>query len=129
MVADWPVQGLPRGERKRFAIGVELVTEPSIIFLDEPTSGLDSREAATVMRVIKKQALQGRTVVATIHVSVFVCYCCSSAGRYSVPSLYFSLKRWSASYTMGCLRFGPMVHCVVHALKGLACRASPSRAR
>jgi ABC-type multidrug transport system ATPase subunit len=70
VVADWPVQGLPRGERKRFAIGVELVTEPSIIFLDEPTSGLDSREAATVMRVIKKQALQGRTVVATIHVSV-----------------------------------------------------------
>ena len=31
--------------------------------------------------------------------------------------------------TAGCLSFHPMAQCVVHALKGLACRASPSRAR
>jgi hypothetical protein len=31
--------------------------------------------------------------------------------------------------TLGYLSFGPMAQCVVHALKGLACRASPSRAR
>ncbi len=29
--------------------------------------------------------------------------------------------------TAGYLSFGPMAQCVVHALKGLACRASPSR--
>jgi serine/threonine protein kinase len=31
--------------------------------------------------------------------------------------------------TAGYLSFHPMAQCVVHALKGLACRASPSRAR
>jgi hypothetical protein len=31
--------------------------------------------------------------------------------------------------TAGDLSFHPMAQCVVHALKGLACRASPSRAR
>ena len=34
---------------------------------------------------------------------------------------------WHA--TAGYLSFGPMAQCIVHALKGLACRSSPSHAR
>ena len=34
-----------------------------------------------------------------------------------------------AASTAGYLSFGLVAQCVVHALKGLACRASPSRAR
>lgn len=40
------------GERKRTAIGVELITDPSMILLDEPTSGLDSFMAKSICRLL-----------------------------------------------------------------------------
>ena len=55
------------GERKRTAIGVELITDPSLILLDEPTSGLDSFKALTIVKLLKKLARQGKTVISTIH--------------------------------------------------------------
>jgi ABC-type multidrug transport system ATPase subunit len=58
---------LSGGERKRVAIGVELITDPSLILLDEPTSGLDSFKALQIVKLLQRQARQGKTVISTIH--------------------------------------------------------------
>lgn len=60
-------RGISGGERKRTAIGYEMVTNPSLIFLDEPTTGLDSYTALSVVRSLQKLAVLGRTVICTIH--------------------------------------------------------------
>ena len=61
------VKGVSGGERKRASIGVELITDPQLIFLDEPTTGLDSFTAASVMETLRALAASGRTVISTIH--------------------------------------------------------------
>jgi ABC-type multidrug transport system ATPase subunit/ABC-type multidrug transport system permease subunit len=60
-------RGLSGGERKRLSIGLQLVSNPSLLFLDEPTTGLDSFAALSVVTTLTKLAKQGRTVIFTIH--------------------------------------------------------------
>jgi ABC-type multidrug transport system ATPase subunit len=61
------IRGVSGGERKRTSIGVELLTNPSMIFLDEPTTGLDSNTAVTIMYLLRDMANSGRTIVSVIH--------------------------------------------------------------
>jgi ABC-type multidrug transport system ATPase subunit len=59
---------ISKSEVKRTAIGVELVTDPSLILLDEPTSGLDSFKALSIVKLMRRLARRhGKTVVSTIH--------------------------------------------------------------
>uniref|UniRef100_A0A0A9Y007 ABC transporter G family member 14 n=1 Tax=Lygus hesperus TaxID=30085 RepID=A0A0A9Y007_LYGHE len=46
-------RGISGGEKKRTAIAVAIVNEPSILFLDEPTTGLDAETACMVVRSIQ----------------------------------------------------------------------------
>lgn len=62
-----PTIGISLANRKKVSIGVELASDPHLLFLDEPTSGLDSTAALKVMNCVKKIADTGRTVICTIH--------------------------------------------------------------
>lgn len=67
IVGNSLIRGISGGERKRTSIGVELLTNPSLIFMDEPTTGLDSATSYNVLQIMKSLAKNGRTVISTIH--------------------------------------------------------------
>jgi ABC-type multidrug transport system ATPase subunit/ABC-type multidrug transport system permease subunit len=63
-----PGAGLNLEQRKRVSIGVELAAKPDILlFLDEPTSGLDGDSAFSIVRLLRKLADSGQTILCTIH--------------------------------------------------------------
>ncbi|KAI9175841.1 hypothetical protein H9P43_006205 [Blastocladiella emersonii ATCC 22665] len=67
IVGTATAKGISGGERKRVCMARELVSNPPVFFLDEPSSGQDSYTAWSVVRLLKKLAESGRTVVATLH--------------------------------------------------------------
>ncbi|KAJ2553512.1 hypothetical protein EV175_002912 [Coemansia sp. RSA 1933] len=62
------MRGVSGGERKRVSIGIELVTDPSILVLDEPSSGLDSSSAEMVVKLTKDMSRERNLcTLMTIH--------------------------------------------------------------
>lgn len=61
------LKGLSGGEQKRTAVGIELISDPKIIFLDEPLTGLDSYNAFELTQTLKRLANTGVTVMMTLH--------------------------------------------------------------
>nr|XP_058973128.1 uncharacterized protein LOC131799421 [Pocillopora verrucosa] len=67
-IGDEESRGISGGQRKRVNIGMELVTDPTLLFLDEPTSGLDSTSSLMVVDALKAVAEEKKlTVVCVIH--------------------------------------------------------------
>ena len=60
------IKGISGGQRKRTSVGVEVITDPTLLFLDEPTSGLDSYSACSLIELLKKVGNKN-TVLCTIH--------------------------------------------------------------
>ncbi|KAJ2724168.1 hypothetical protein GGI07_002122 [Coemansia sp. Benny D115] len=68
IIGGYGARGVSGGERKRVSIGVELVTDPSILVLDEPSSGLDSSSAEMVVSLTKEMTRQRNLcTLMTIH--------------------------------------------------------------
>ena len=94
-VGDAKTRGISGGEKKRLALGVQLVGAPSVIFADEPTSGLDSFQAERVMTTLSRLAReQNKTVVCSIH-----------QPRSSIVELFDDLYLLAGGR---CAYFGPM---------------------
>jgi ABC-type multidrug transport system ATPase subunit len=66
-IGDKITRGVSGGERKRTSIGVELISDPKIIFLDEPTTGLDSYNAYELIQLLKNLSQKNRMIIFTIH--------------------------------------------------------------
>ncbi|KAF3490953.1 ATP-dependent ABC transporter [Arthroderma uncinatum] len=60
-------KGCSGGEKRRTSIGVQMLGNPSVLFCDEPTTGLDATSAYQVVRSLKRLALDGRTIIISIH--------------------------------------------------------------
>ncbi len=72
---DIPIARLSGGQLKRVSIGVELLTKPRLFFLDEPTSGLDPGTEYDMMRLMRRLADQGRTIILITHATKNVMLC------------------------------------------------------
>ncbi|CAE8596876.1 unnamed protein product [Polarella glacialis] len=60
-------RGISGGQRKRVNIGLELASDPLVLFLDEPTSGLDASSSLAVVDSLKRMTQLGTTTVMVVH--------------------------------------------------------------
>jgi ABC-type multidrug transport system ATPase subunit len=67
LIGDMQLKNLSFAQRKLVSIGVELVANPPVLFLDEPSTGLDSKSASALMKIIRRIASAGKTIICTIH--------------------------------------------------------------
>ena len=65
--ANTRISNLSGGQLKRVSLGVELISDPSLLFLDEATSGLDAGTEGKMMTLFRQIADDGTTVVCITH--------------------------------------------------------------
>jgi len=66
----YPAQ-LSGGQQQRTAIARALAMEPDVLLFDEPTSALDPELVGEVLKVMKRLAEQGRTMIIVTHEMAF----------------------------------------------------------
>jgi ABC-type multidrug transport system ATPase subunit len=73
--ADHVVGSLSGGERRRAAVGAELIGRPSVLLLDEPATGLDPGLERRLMRLLRQLADDGRAVLVATHATANLGLC------------------------------------------------------
>ena len=58
---------LSGGERRRLGLATLLVQDPDVLLLDEPLNHLDPRHQFAVLAVLRRQAAEGKAVLASLH--------------------------------------------------------------
>ncbi len=72
---DAMIASLSGGERRRAAVGLELLGHPSVLLLDEPAAGLDARLERRLMELLRQLADEGRAVVVATHATASLELC------------------------------------------------------
>ncbi|MEI7560692.1 MAG: ATP-binding cassette domain-containing protein, partial [Actinomycetes bacterium] len=73
--ADVRVGRLSGGQRKRAAVGIEIMHKPGALFLDEPTTGLDPGLEKEMMLLFRSLADAGQTVSLVTHATGSLSIC------------------------------------------------------
>jgi ABC-type multidrug transport system ATPase subunit/pSer/pThr/pTyr-binding forkhead associated (FHA) protein len=93
-----PAWRLSGGQRKRLSMGVELLTEPNLLYLDEPTAGLDPNLEEKMMVLFRELALRGKTVCCVTHVLDHIDLCDKIALLYGGRLAYFGRPQEALGY-------------------------------
>jgi ABC-type multidrug transport system ATPase subunit len=64
---DTLIADLSGGQIKRVSLGAELLAQPSLLYIDEATSGLDAGTESRMMRLFRRLADEGRSIVCITH--------------------------------------------------------------
>ena len=65
--ADRQIGQLSGGQRKRAFVARGIAQEAGIMLLDEPFAGVDKRSEATIVRLLRELAADGRTILVSTH--------------------------------------------------------------
>jgi manganese transport system ATP-binding protein len=65
--ADRQIGQLSGGQKKRAFVARGLAQDAQILLLDEPFAGVDKRSEATIVRLLKEVAADGRTILVSTH--------------------------------------------------------------